>query len=527
MVKVIVTLNFDRLIEQALREEGIEPTVVATPADVIGMAPLHTLDSCVVHLHGDYLNPTSMLNTTTELETYNPSTLKLLHRILEDYGLIIAGWSSQYDPALREAITTHYSTRYTLAWIEPGAVTDQAAELRVLKKGVLIPADADTGFGWLADAVDTLKVRNTRHPLTLSVAVETAKRELSGGRVAIGLHDTVRREFARLEEHDDFHLPNYHSDNPYGGYEAIVGRVEEASKISCGLVATLAYWGSDRTDAWWLDELERFATQAKGGGLTKLLAVRTLAGTALFYAAGVAAVSARRYDLLYRIFCTSRINPYKDERESLVAALRADDAFGDSIRLYRLLVPILREALAIGADPLDEAWQRFELLRLTMALMERPEFDDIINSFATVNPDPIQFDIWSLVKVARPGRLHVLTADAHLSEAYRSPLAERLADDLEIELDSHPLVAAGLADEPRSFATALRAVSIASARSAANLRGRASQVGAAASSRARSGSTVARLPKTFRRIHPSVVHDDADVACLASVDGAPRGRPGL
>jgi len=35
-VKVIVTLNFDRLIEQAIRAEGIEPTVVGSPADIDG-----------------------------------------------------------------------------------------------------------------------------------------------------------------------------------------------------------------------------------------------------------------------------------------------------------------------------------------------------------------------------------------------------------------------------------------------------------------------------------------------------------
>lgn len=52
-VRVIVTLNFDHLIEQAIRDEGLEPTIVASPADIMGMAPLHTLDCCVVHLWAD------------------------------------------------------------------------------------------------------------------------------------------------------------------------------------------------------------------------------------------------------------------------------------------------------------------------------------------------------------------------------------------------------------------------------------------------------------------------------------------
>ncbi|WP_169807854.1 SIR2 family protein [Actinomadura hibisca] len=460
-VKVIVTLNFDRLVEQALRAEGIEPTVIASPADVAGMAPLHTLECCVVHLHGDYLNPTSMLNTTDELATYAPGTLKLLERILEDYGLIIAGWSSVYDPALRGAVAVHYSGRLTLAWMEPGPVTHQAAELRTLKKGVLVSADADTGFGQLVDAVDALRTRKARHPLTLSIAVETAKRELSGGRVAIGLHDTVRKEFTRLHEHADFRLPDYHSNVTDGDYEAILARVEEASTICCGLVATLAYWGDENTGAWWLDELERFATPTRGSGLTRLLRVRTLAGTALLYSAGTAAVAAQRYSLLRQMLFASRINPHHGRRESLVAVLRSDEAYpespSDPSRLYQFLEPVLREALAMGTDPFDEAWQRFELIKLALAVMTDPEFDEIYRSLPTgPNSKP---EVAGLARRVHSGRIHVLTKDYRLDEAYRSPIAERLADDLEAEQAAHPLVRGGLAQDPHALATALRAVS--------------------------------------------------------------------
>jgi SIR2-like domain len=186
-IKIIVTLNFDGLVEQAIRAQQIEPTVVASPADVEGLAPLHTLDCCVIHLHGYYLNPASMLNTTSELGAYQPATVQLLQRVLQDCGLIVAGWSSVYDPALRAAIAAHYPSRFTFVWIEPRQPPIEATELRMLKKGLLLPTDADAGFGQLADAVEALNARNARHPLTVCVAVETAKRELSGRQVPIGL----------------------------------------------------------------------------------------------------------------------------------------------------------------------------------------------------------------------------------------------------------------------------------------------------------------------------------------------------
>lgn len=179
-IQVLVTLNFDRLLEQAIRAEGIEPTIVTSAADAAGLAPLHTLECCIVHLHGDYLIPATMLNTANELEFYEPRMLDLLHRILRDYGLIVAGWSGLYDPALVEAIKTRYPDRYTLTWIEPGTQLQAATEFRTLMKGALVPTDADSAFGFLADAVAALNSRRARHPLTAAVAAETAKRELSG-----------------------------------------------------------------------------------------------------------------------------------------------------------------------------------------------------------------------------------------------------------------------------------------------------------------------------------------------------------
>ena len=45
LIRVVLTMNFDRLFEQALRELQIEPTIVATEADAQGLAPLHTVQS--------------------------------------------------------------------------------------------------------------------------------------------------------------------------------------------------------------------------------------------------------------------------------------------------------------------------------------------------------------------------------------------------------------------------------------------------------------------------------------------------
>lgn len=488
-VKVIVTLNFDHLIEQALRERGIEPTVIASPADIDGMAPLHTLECCVVHLHGDYLNPTTMLNTVAELKAYHPRTAMLLRRILEDYGLIIAGWSARYDPALRDAIATHYPARFTLTWFEPAESSEEARNLRTLKKGIHVAQNADIGFGRLADGVAALTARQSRHPLTIPVAVETAKRELAGHTVAIGLHDRLQHEFDTLHRLPEFHLSDY---NNGADYEPMITRVEEAARLPAALLATLAFWGNDRTDAWWSDEIPRFATPVDGSGLTALLSLRVIAGSFLFYAAGIAAVAGQRYDLLGRLFSLRRPNRYNGQFETIASALDAEAGYSDNsskhTRLYEIVNPLLRDTLSLGAELLEDAWQMFEVLRLAWVASQSPGFaalrDDYLTKDAAFQAADTAFEearrtgtdlqsfqasrsrtwedcdrtLGNLSRLVILGRPHVLTVDDRLNGKQRSVTATRLLHDFSAEGTSHPLIASGLFADVASASVALAAV---------------------------------------------------------------------
>jgi hypothetical protein len=470
-LRVIVTLNFDRLIEQAVRDAGIEPTIVASSSDALGLPPLHMIDCCIIHLHGDYLNPMSMLNTQQELKGYPASIRRVLVQILRDYGLIIVGWSSTYDPALRGAIASRYSSRLPLVWIEPFAPSVDARQLLTLKKGLLLPTDADTAFGRLADAVDALSSRGGRHPLTVAVAVETAKRELSGHQVAISLHDTVTREFARLLDHADFHLPDYRDAAVYGGYSEIYARIEGASQVCCALVATLARWGDTDTDAWWIDEIKRFSTVVTGNGDTQLQSLRQIAGCALFYAAGIAACAGRRYDLVGQLMrlklpdAPLRANGFP--AQDLDPGIAYGSATGGS-RLLAVMRPLLKEVLTLGDEALDDMWQLFEVLRMVQTVTSHPGFMDRLRDYngAVENLRQTQdalryaelagFDrnaaeaglpalllakqkalqaIASLVPVGRP---HVLTVDMH-TDGWRSAVADRLAEELSSPGSSHPL----------------------------------------------------------------------------------------
>lgn len=110
-IRVIVTTNFDRLMENALRERGIEPTVVASVDALAGAQPI-THSSCyILKLHGDYKDA-RILNTEAELRGYPPQYDGLLDRIFDEHGLIVCGWSGEWDDALRAVFLRAPNRRY-------------------------------------------------------------------------------------------------------------------------------------------------------------------------------------------------------------------------------------------------------------------------------------------------------------------------------------------------------------------------------------------------------------------------------
>jgi NAD-dependent SIR2 family protein deacetylase len=89
-LRVILTTNFDRLMENALRDVGVEPTVIASEDALKGAVPFIHSRCYLVKLHGDYLD-TRILNTETELSAYSRSMNALVDRIVDEHGLIAAG----------------------------------------------------------------------------------------------------------------------------------------------------------------------------------------------------------------------------------------------------------------------------------------------------------------------------------------------------------------------------------------------------------------------------------------------------
>jgi hypothetical protein len=161
-IRVLLTTNFDPLLEHALDAAGVGAQVIATASDRAGMTPLPHASATVVKLHGDYTAP--MLNTAEELAKYPQKLRALVARIVDEYGLLVVGWSAEYDRALAEVIAACPSRRYPTFWTSyRGSLREPARRLIALRQATVIDTDgADEFFMDIVERIARLDVRAAR-----------------------------------------------------------------------------------------------------------------------------------------------------------------------------------------------------------------------------------------------------------------------------------------------------------------------------------------------------------------------------
>ncbi|MNU59756.1 hypothetical protein D3C71_489310 [compost metagenome] len=194
VVRVIITTNFDRLLETALKEEGVEPVVVSSADGVLGMEPLVHQRCLVIKVHGDYLD-TRILNTDGELADYDPSLNALLDRVFDEYGLLVCGWSGDWDPALRAAIQRAPSRRYPMFWASRREPAGLAADLLTGRAGRWVPIEtADVFFHELQASIETQRRMARPHPLSVDILAAQTKKLLSFPSPRVELGDLLQTE---------------------------------------------------------------------------------------------------------------------------------------------------------------------------------------------------------------------------------------------------------------------------------------------------------------------------------------------
>jgi SIR2-like domain len=312
-VRVIVTTNFDRLLERALEAEGVAPIVIDTPDAAEGAPPLQHSACTVVKVNGDYLD-TRIKNTPEELGEYDDRIKVLLGRIFQEYGLVVCGWSGTYDTALIDALRRAGGRRYMAYWVSRGAPSEEERSLTSFIGGTSIESEgANEFFADVLDKVEALETFGGNDPLSTSVAVATAKRYLDDLEGYVRLRElvsSVGRE-AREKVFDEERFPVDWSlsggtlaDQHAALAEEIRRRIvsyEKACETAVGVMAAGGYYARERQVRAFGDLLELAGSPPTPNRSYSILAVNDLLiypALLLLYAGGVAATATGNWPFL-------------------------------------------------------------------------------------------------------------------------------------------------------------------------------------------------------------------------------------
>lgn len=316
-VRVIVTMNFDRLIERAIEDEGITPTVISTPDAVEGALPLIHQECCVVKVHGDYLD-TRIKNTPKELEKYDRRVNKLLDRIFDEFGLIVCGWSAEWDPALRAAYERCKSRRFTLYWAARGKLAECAERLVKARSGAVVSIkDADTFFTELSEKVLALEDLQRPHPLSVAAAAATVKRLLSEDRHRIRLHDLVYDEAERAF---DALQPVFQSLMEDRDFAKALCEFDAKIEVLRTICIHGAYWGNGTHIRDFAFPIHRLAVNPHEGHSTTQLdpSARHTPSIILLYNSGIAALAKRNIEMLVGLLTIPKVTHLGETKPLLI-----------------------------------------------------------------------------------------------------------------------------------------------------------------------------------------------------------------
>ena len=392
-VRVILTTNFDRLMERALEDQRVAPTVISSPDAIGGAIPLIHSEFTLVKLHGDYLD-TRLKNTEQELEIYDPKVDELLDRIFDEYGLVVSGWSVEWDAALRRAIERCPNRRFSSYWTYLTKPSEAIQKLATFRQGQLVKIPgADEFFTDLHEKVSALENIRAKHPLSLEVAIARVKRYVVDDRYRILLHDMVTDETEALyrELETEFSPDKLGGGTPFTSKElnARVTRYGELTKVLLNMMLNGCYWGNERHMQLWERTITRIANPpCEQSGLEVWLKLCRYPALLLLYGAGMAALLAANFKTLKSLY-SAKVRENSLETSDIVLQVIPQIIIDHNIArklpglerhhtpVSDLLFDVLREplrALVPSDSEYQELFDRFEYLNAIQYAVSQEQY---------------------------------------------------------------------------------------------------------------------------------------------------------
>jgi hypothetical protein len=303
-IKLIITTNFDRLIEQALQSVGIEPTVIHHSNDIKGIMPLVHNDFVLIKLNGDYLD-SRFLNTKDELARYEKKMHDFILQIVNEFGIISCGWSAKWDIGLINLIKQSHSFRFGSFWTFKDTCENELKDIANLRKGNLIKIkDADSFFTEISEKIEALETINDNHPISSDIAVARLKKYILREENQISLHDLFFTEqetaIKKTTLIDDFTL---YPDNEHVYPQ--LRKYESSLEIILLLIINGVYWSKPEQYRIFFNALLRFSDPPVYPNSKYYDDTRNLhyyPSLLILYSLGISAVLSQKYDLINTCF---------------------------------------------------------------------------------------------------------------------------------------------------------------------------------------------------------------------------------
>jgi len=303
-IRVILTTNFDRLLEHALEAEDVIPQVICHESDIGKSTPIvHDKTVTVIKINGDYID-CRFRNTTEELDNYPEEMENYVRRIFEDFGLLTCGWSATWDKGLVDIIQGSAAPRYNSFFTSVGEASDMIKSLAASRRGEIMPIkSADDLFSELYEQITALEKNNVSRRMSHDLMMPRVKKYLSSAQHNIDYSDLLERlaseAYDTIASKANYNFP-LTSDKFHDYWELHNNAVKPLMDIA----VLAARWG------------EAFHIEAFGDILVKLCMkpvrngesyiettqyLHALGGTLLLNAIGIACVKYERFAELDKI----------------------------------------------------------------------------------------------------------------------------------------------------------------------------------------------------------------------------------
>lgn len=303
-LRVILTTNFDRLLEMALNDEGITPQVICHEDDIDGAIPLVHSPFTIVKINGDYID-CRFRNTAEELDFYPTKLKNYLQRIFSEFGLITCGWSATWDKGLVDIIRSVENRRYASYFSYVGSYSGTLKELSDFRQGNLCAIkDADAFFSELNERIMALEMCDAEHPLNKEIILARIKKYLSASQGNIAFADLFETEGMRA----------YNRIMQYAKYDFVLDRdtFQPYLKLHKEAVDTLipmsiltVQWGTQKHFESVINILLRLATNPIKIGNSfyeDRLNIYYWAAISLLYTIGISCVKYSKFSYLNTLF---------------------------------------------------------------------------------------------------------------------------------------------------------------------------------------------------------------------------------